>query len=245
MHTETEPLLKVEGVSRRFGGLMAVNALNLEVRPGEIFGLIGPNGAGKSTTFNVISGFMSPTVGKVTFAGQELPGGRVGAASKAGLVRTFQHGSYVRSMSVGDNIRLGTLARIAPSRRAEKVRETAALLGLTDVVDELAGNLSHGLQRLVSIAIAIAAAPKLLCLDEPLTGLNETEVATVLRVLDGYRKSKDRAILLVEHNMKAVMTICDRIHVLHHGEFLAAGTPVEIQSSKAVIEAYLGAAHAV
>jgi len=244
MYTDTQPLLRVEGISRRFGGLMAVKNLNLELRPGEIFGLIGPNGAGKSTTFNLISGFMSPTAGKVIFAGEKLPGGKVGEASKAGLVRTFQHGSYVRSMSVGDNIRLGTLARVAPARRADKVRETAAVLGLTEILDELAGNLPHGLQRLVSIAIAIAAAPKLLCLDEPLTGLNETEVATVLRVLDGYRQSMGRAILLVEHNMKAVMKICDRIHVLHHGEFLAAGTPLEIQSNKAVIEAYLGSAHA-
>src|SRR5690606_7018055 len=130
-----------------------------------------------------------------------------GAASRSGLVRTFQHGSYVRSMSVGDNIRLGTLARISPAGRGGKVHDTAALLGLAGIVDELAGNLPHGLQRLVSIAIAIAAAPELLCLDEPLTGLNETEVATVLRVLDGYRQSTNRAILLVEHNMKAVMTI--------------------------------------
>ena len=244
MQAEMEPLLRVEGVSRRFGGLLAVNGLDLTVQPGEIFGLIGPNGAGKSTTFNVISGFLAPSSGTVQLSGRTLPGGKAGTASKAGLVRTFQHGSYVRSMSVRDNIRLGTLARIAPGQRTGKVREAAALLGLTEMLDEIAGSLPHGLQRLVSIAIAIASAPKLLCLDEPLTGLNETEVATVLQVLDDYRKTNGRAILLVEHNMKAVMSICDRIHVLHHGEFLAAGTPAEIQGNPAVIEAYLGNAHA-
>ncbi|MCF8480947.1 MAG: ABC transporter ATP-binding protein [Rhodospirillum sp.] len=244
MRSETSPLLKVEGLCRNFGGLMAVDTLDFDVHAGEIFGLIGPNGAGKSTTFNVISGFLPPSGGSVRFRGEVLPGGKAAAASRAGLVRTFQHGSYVRSMSVGDNIRLGTVSGTPRPERAGRVREVAALLGLSDKLGETAGTLPHGLQRLVSIAIAIAAQPKLLCLDEPLTGLNETEVGTVLKVLDGYRRAGDRAILLVEHNMKAVMTVCDRILVLHHGTFLATGTPTEIRGNDDVIHAYLGQAHA-
>jgi branched-chain amino acid transport system ATP-binding protein len=243
MQHDQTALLSVVGVGRLFGGLKAVDNLSFEVRPGEIIGLIGPNGAGKSTTFNLISGFLSPSAGAVRFGDADLRGGDVLAASKAGLVRTFQHGSYVKGMTVGDNIRLGTLARPGAQPRQARVAEAAARMGLTAHLNDRAGNLPHGLQRLVSIAIALAAAPRLLCLDEPLTGLNETEVVTVLAVLDAYRKTDGRAILLVEHNMKAVMSSCDRILVLHHGAYLASGTPKEVSANPAVIEAYLGQSH--
>lgn len=244
MQPEADILLRVEGLSRRFGGLLAVDDLDLEVRQGEIFGLIGPNGAGKSTTFNLISGFIAPSAGRIFVAGEEVTGRSALSVSRAGLVRTFQHGSYVRSMTVRDNIRLGTLAGSKGGERGRRVVEAAERLGLAEVLDEPAGTLPHGLQRLVSIAIAIAAKPRLLCLDEPLTGLNETEVANVLAVLDGYRRAQDCAILLVEHNMKAVMKICDRILVLHHGAHLATGSPGEIQANPTVVQAYLGERHA-
>lgn len=242
MATETS-LLRVAGLSRRFGGLLAVDRLDLEVKPGEIFGLIGPNGAGKSTTFNLISGFIKPSAGQITINGQDMTGKSALAVSRAGLVRTFQHASYVRSMSVRDNLRLGAIARARPAERAARVAEAAATLGLTEVLDEHAGTLPHGLQRLVSIATAIVAQPLLLCLDEPLTGLNDTEVANVLSVLDRYRQRPGCAVLLVEHNMKAVMRICDRILVLHHGAPLATGTPAHIQADPTVISAYLGDRH--
>ncbi|MEQ9674317.1 MAG: ABC transporter ATP-binding protein [Roseovarius indicus] len=242
--SSNDALLRVSELSKRFDGLLAVDNLEFEVRPGEIFGLIGPNGAGKSTTFNLISGFIPWTTGKVQVCGKEMRRGKPLVASEAGLVRTFQHGSYVGGMSVRDNLRLGTIVRNKKADREAGVLEAARRLGLSDYLDETTSNLPHGLQRLVSMAIAIAAQPRLLCLDEPLTGLNETEVTTVLNVLDDYRKTEGRAILLVEHNMKAVMRICDRILVLHHGAHLATGSPEDIRGNKAVIEAYLGESHA-
>lgn len=147
-------------------------------------------------------------------------------------------------MTVRDNLRLGTVARVPKRERTERVEAVATELGLSRVLDEVAGTLPHGLQRLVSIAIAVVAEPRLLCLDEPLTGLYDTEVTDVLAMLDRYRQKPGRAVLLVEHNMKAVMKICDHILVLHHGAPIATGTPAEIQTNPAVISAYLGDRHA-
>ncbi|WP_338879398.1 ABC transporter ATP-binding protein [Achromobacter veterisilvae] len=241
---ENQVLLKVDGMSRRFGGLVAVKDLSFEVRKGEILGLIGPNGAGKSTTFNVVSGYYKPSGGRLTFMGRDITGQSAARISRHGLVRTFQHDSMLRDMTVYDNIVVGTFAMIRnKAERDARVRETAALMGLADVLDEIAGNLSHGLQRLVSIAIAFAARPSLLCLDEPLTGLNQTEAASVLAIFRKMREEYGVSMLLVEHNMKAVMDICDRIVVLDYGVFLATGTPDEIQRDPRVISAYLGKRH--
>jgi branched-chain amino acid transport system ATP-binding protein len=244
MQTAQEPLLQTKGLTRRFGGLVAVSNLDLEIRPREILGLIGPNGAGKSTTFNLISGFYRPSAGELFVFGQNCTGKSPLAISRLGLVRTFQHGSLMRSMTVADNILLGTMHGVKGSgKRRERVAETAAMLGLTSFLSEEAGNLPHGLQRLVSIGIAFAARPRLLCLDEPLTGLNQTEVANTLTVLRRIRGEFGCSVLLVEHNMKAVMSVCDRIVVLHHGQHLATGTPAEIRSNSKVVEAYLGHRH--
>ncbi|MCW0206375.1 MAG: ABC transporter ATP-binding protein [Achromobacter sp.] len=241
---ENQVLLKVDGMSRRFGGLVAVKDLSFEVRKGEILGLIGPNGAGKSTTFNVVSGYYKPSGGRLTFMGRDIMGQSAARISRQGLVRTFQHDSMLRDMTVYDNIVVGTFAMIRnKAERDARVRETAALMGLADVLDEIAGNLSHGLQRLVSIAIAFAARPSLLCLDEPLTGLNQTEATSVLAIFRKMREEYGVSMLLVEHNMKAVMDICDRIVVLDYGVFLATGTPDEIQRDPRVISAYLGKRH--
>lgn len=237
------PLLSTKGLTRRFGGLVAVSELDLEILPGEIVGLIGPNGAGKSTTFNLISGFLRPSSGSLHIFGKRcLRTGPV-SISRMGLSRTFQHGSLMPSMSVRDNIFLGTVHVLSGTRRsmrATRVDETASILGLGPYMDEVAGSLPHGIQRLVSVGIALAARPKLLCLDEPLTGLNQTEVSALLRVFQRMRDEFDCSVLLVEHNMAAVMSVCDRIVVMHHGKHLATGTPEAIRSDKSVISAYLG-----
>lgn len=238
--------LQASHLSRRFGGLLAVADMSLEIRDREILGLIGPNGAGKSTTFNLISGFLAPSGGQLRILGRDVTGRQPEAISRLGLVRTFQHGSLMRSMSVEDNILIGAIGGLPGGRRKEReqrVRETAELVGLEHVLRETAGNLPHGLQRLVSIAIAFAPRPRLLCLDEPLTGLNQTEVASVLDMFRRIRDVFGSSILLVEHNMKAVMQVCDRLYVLHHGKLLATGTPEAIRNDPQVLSAYLGKAN--
>lgn len=241
---EKQVLLKVEKLTRKFGGLTAVKDLSFDICGNEILGLIGPNGAGKSTTFNVASGFYKPTSGMVRFNGKDITGLRSDQVARLGLVRTFQHDSMLRDMTVYDNIVVGTFSTLRQkAQRDARVRETAELMGLSSVLHSIAGNLSHGLQRLVSIAIAFASRPQLLCLDEPLTGLNQTEVTSVMDLFRTMRQEFGMSILLVEHNMKAVMEICDRIVVLDHGEFLTMGSPEQVRNNPDVITAYLGKRH--
>jgi len=247
MAQNTPIVLRTEALTRRFGGLVAVSNLSLEVRQGEILGLIGPNGAGKSTTFNLLSGFMVPSSGTLEVFGNECTGLSATTISRMGLARTFQHNSYLRSMTVRDNILVGTVHNLRGKnsrQRQHRVLETAEILGLTPYLDSIAGTLPHGIQRLISIAIAFASRPKILCLDEPLTGLNQTEVASTLDVFRIIRKDFGSTLVIVEHNMKAVMALCDRIVVLHHGQQLATGTPAEIRANPAVVNAYLGTRHA-
>ena len=183
--------LSAKGISRRFGGLVAVSQLDLEIRPREILGLIGPNGAGKSTTFNLLSGFLKPSTGTLSIDGKDVTGSAPSRISRLGLVRTFQHGSLMPTMTVEDNILVGAIGGMPGAgkvKRLQRVHETAELIGISRFLPELAGTLPHGLQRLVSIAIAFAPQPKLLCLDEPLTGLNQTEVATTLDVFRAIRR---------------------------------------------------------
>lgn len=240
-------IVRTEGIGRRYGGLQAVADFSFEIFPEEILGLIGPNGAGKSTTFNLISGFVKPTSGRLYFGDKDVTGWSATRISRMGLVRTFQHGSLMKSLTVRDNIVVGVLGAVGLLRTRSvqnKVQDAARMLGLEPYLDEVSGNLPHGIQRLVSIAIAYAANPKVLCLDEPLTGLNQTEASETLNLLRRIRDNQKCAILLVEHNMKAVMQLCERIVVLHHGQMLAMGTPSEIRSNPAVITAYLGEKHA-
>jgi branched-chain amino acid transport system ATP-binding protein len=244
MQTADQALLMTKGLTRCFGGLVAVANLDFEIYSGEILGLIGPNGAGKSTTFNLISGFYKPSSGELFVFGKNCTGKSPMTISRMGLVRTFQHRSLMPSMTVHDNILLGTIHGVGRGvMRRERLAETADMLGLTPYLSDEAGTLPHGLQRLVSIGIAFAARPRLLCLDEPLTGLNQTEIGNTLAVLQRIRDDFGCSVLLVEHNMKAVMKVCDRIVVLHHGQHLATGTPAEIRADSKVVEAYLGHRH--
>jgi branched-chain amino acid transport system ATP-binding protein len=236
-----EPLLRADGLTRHFGGIAAVKDFSCHIARGEILGLIGPNGAGKSTTFNLISGFIRPHAGEVWFEGNRIDRMRAAAISRLGLVRTFQHGSIFRNLSVRDNVLVGA-TRISGGTKARETLagETLELFGLSGLSDDIAGDLPHGLQRLLAMAIAFATRPKLLCLDEPLTGLNQVETTGALQVIGSLRQTRGTAILFVEHNVHAVMKLCDRIVVLDRGSKLAEGSPSEIRKDPAVIKAYLG-----
>jgi branched-chain amino acid transport system ATP-binding protein len=238
---ERRVLLRARGLTRRFGGLLAVDQFDFDLFEHEILGLIGPNGAGKSTTFNVLTGFYRPTGGEVSFDGRRIDGLDPGRISRMGMVRTFQHDSLVRDMTVYDNILVATTVFVAGrAARDRRVRETADIMGLSGVLDEEAGSLPHGHQRMLGIAIGLATRPRLLCLDEPLTGLHPIEVKKALERIRSVRDEFGISILFVEHNMSAVMSLCDRVIVLDAGRKLAEGSPQEIARDPAVITAYLG-----
>ncbi len=243
MSADETPLLVVEGLTRRFGGLTAVSDFSFTLGRGEILGLIGPNGAGKSTTFNVITGFYRPSEGRILLDGQRIDGLKPERVARLGMVRTFQHESYLSEMTVLDNIVIGLEQFIArTAERAERVADVARRFGLTAVMSEKARNLPHGSQRRLAMAIAAASRPRLLCLDEPLTGLNQTEVNETLGAIKALRAEFGTSVLFVEHNMRAVMSLCERIVVLDAGRKLAEGTPEQVSRNPDVIKAYLGEA---
>jgi branched-chain amino acid transport system ATP-binding protein len=248
-----QPILEVRQLARHFGGLVAVRDLSFAVARGAIHGLIGPNGAGKTTTFNVISGFYAPTSGRVIYQGSDVAGMRTHALAALGLVRTFQGTTLFKEFTVLDNVRIGChgsagagfFSRILGTDRVVEAAATGhaeALLeffGLQQLRHELAGNLPHGHARTLGMAVAFAAKPKLILLDEPFTGMNPEETRTMMELI---RAIRDRGvtIMLVEHDMRAVMGLCDVITVMNFGSLLAEGTPEEVRNSPAVIEAYLG-----
>ena len=250
-----EALLEAAGLSRRFGGLAAVEAIDLRVERGAIHGLIGPNGAGKTTLLNLIAGALAPTRGTVRFGGRGIT--RWGAArrAQAGIRRTFQNLKLFPEMSALENVSLGlhagaragifaALARTPAQRREERAiferaRSALEFVGLAAHANVVAGKLPYGHRRLLEIARAVVAQPALLLLDEPAAGLNQTEAASLSRLI-GRICNQGCTIVLVEHHMDVVMSVCNTVTVLNYGRKLAEGPPGEIQENPAVIEAYLG-----
>ena len=250
------PLLRVEGLSIRFGGLAALSDVSFDVADGEILGLIGPNGAGKSTVFNVLSGLYRPDAGRVTFDGASLLDLTPHAIACRGIARTFQNTEVFRPLSVLDNVLVGLHSRlrggllaaavwsraVAREERAarERARALLARLGLEDVADVEAGGLPLGRQKRLEMARALAAEPRCLLLDEPAGGLNPTETRALMDLIVRLREDLKLTMIVVEHDMPLVMGISDRVVVLHYGRKIAEGKPREVASDAAVIEAYLG-----
>jgi ABC-type branched-subunit amino acid transport system ATPase component/ABC-type branched-subunit amino acid transport system permease subunit len=251
---DVSPLLESEGLSKRFGGIIAVNDVSVAIAPCAIVGLIGPNGAGKSTMFNLITGILTPTSGNVCFAGEPITGRRPGDIARRGIARTFQHVKLMPEMSVLENVALGAhlrgrsgvLASILHLERAEEGRLLAeaarqiARVGLADQVDRSAGSLPLGQQRILEIARALCLDPRLLLLDEPAAGLREFEKRMLVDLLNQLR-AEGMTMLLVEHDMSFVMGLVDRIVVLDFGNKIAEGAPAAIKADPAVLAAYLGA----
>lgn len=248
-------ILELVGLRKQFGELVAVDDFALAVEEGEIRGLIGPNGSGKTTLFNVVSGFLKPTRGEVIWQGEDITEKPSHIIAQKGLARTFQLTTLLTDATVLQNVIIAyhlkaqsglfqQFLRTPHQREGEKTIKNKAvnlleIMGIASVKDEIAGELPHGYQRALGIAVALATEPKMLLLDEPVTGMNPIETREMMARIKQVRDS-GVTILLVEHDMKAVMTTCEKITVMNFGKKIAEGTPHEIRGNKEVIEAYLG-----
>jgi branched-chain amino acid transport system ATP-binding protein len=251
-----ETVLEAVGLTRSFGGVLALDGYSISIRPSDLIGLIGPNGAGKTTVFNLLSGVLRPHAGKIRWGGADVTARPTHVMARLGLARTFQNIRLFPDLSVLENVMAGlhmrhgaglvaTLLGLAGFRRSEAVirrraLETLELTGLQALAPLKARDLAYGDQRRVEIARALATEPQVLLLDEPAAGMNPSETQTVVALIRRIHKELGIALLVVEHDMRLIMDLCQRIQVLDRGRFLAAGTPEEIQADPAVIAAYLG-----
>jgi branched-chain amino acid transport system ATP-binding protein len=249
-------MLRILGLTKDFGGLRAVDDCTFEVPRGSIFGLIGPNGSGKSTVFNLVTGFLAPTAGKTFFKGQEITGLPPYVITQRGIARTFQMVRVFRRMTVLENLLMAphhqagerslvgilNLPTVRRQERAnlERARDLLAVVGMERLGNEYCGNLSYAEQKMVEITRALMGDPELILLDEPVSGINPTLVNRILDYIRKLRDQQGKTFLLVEHDMRVVMNLCDCIAVLNYGKKIAEGSPAEVSSNPLVVDAYLG-----
>ena len=249
-------VLEATEVNMHFGGVRAVDGISFHVEPNEVFGIIGPNGSGKTTLFNVLTGIYVPTSGKYTFHGKDITGQPLYNMTKTGLSRTFQNLRVFRAMTVRDNVLLGENIRIKTNfldamfhtpnwRKSEKTAKEKAdvvleQVGLAGMQDELVGSMPYGMQKRVELARAIVSDPQLLLLDEPTAGMNSREADELMDLVKTVKEERGISVILIEHNMKVMMRVSDRIMAMDAGKKIAEGVPSEIQTNERVIRAYLG-----